>query len=74
MYSKDMRLVKILCDIVRDAENQMMARYPYGGGHTFHVMEGINLVRKNLISSLSAEYPDMARKEIETLTRANKAF
>ena len=74
MYSKDMRLVRILCEIVRDAENQMMARHPNGEGHTFHVMEGIDLVRKNLVSSLAAEYPDVARKEIERLTRAHKAL
>ena len=77
MYSKEMRLVKILCEVVRDAENQMMTRYPQAvssRSHLLSAMDGINLVRKNLVSSLAAEYPDMARNEIERLTRANKAL
>ena len=71
MYSKDMRLVRIFCDVVKHAENEVMSR---NNEHTYYVLQGIDKIRKNLVSSLAAEYPDVGRKEIERLTRANKAL
>ena len=70
MY-KDMRLVRILCDIVKHAEHEVMSR---DSEHTYYVLQGIEKIRKNLVSSLAAEYPDVGRKEIERLTRAHKAL
>ena len=68
IQGKDAQIIRLMCDILRNSDNQIIQNTK--DQVNYSALNGVDIVRKKFLSSVSAAYPDLDKRQIDRLTRS----